>query len=100
MVIWILIAALVVIVFFYFQFKHAQHKLFTFLIIALIIVGYISFTWAISGQNIDLNTTDGWQKGIGLYFVWLGNAFGNVKVLTTNAVKMDWIGEENQTISK
>jgi len=44
---------------------------------------------------VDLKTVPGLFKAVKIYFSWLGSVLGNMKSITTNAIKMDWNG--NQT---
>ncbi|MEK6945240.1 MAG: hypothetical protein AABW63_00410 [Nanoarchaeota archaeon] len=81
------------------EFKRARHKIFAIFLIALILFTYFSFTTAIKGQNVDLGSTSGMVKAVGLYFGWLGHLFGNLKTITANAVRMDW-NNNNSTTGK
>ena len=68
-------------------FNHRFSLMLTFLIILFLIVGFLI---AIAGNNIDLTTKEGVKSGFKLYFTWLGNSMDNIKVITSNAIKMDW----------
>ena len=91
MVIAVLIAAIWIII----EIKRLKHKLFAIFVIGLILFGYFSFTYSINERDIDLKTVPGMIEASKLYFSWMGSAFGNMKSITTNAIKMDWGINEN-----
>ena len=86
----IIVSVLIIAIWILIEIKRLKHKLFAILLIAIILFTYISFSATIQGNDIDLKTVSGLTKATKLYFSWLGSAFGNMKVLTTNAIKMDW----------
>jgi CHASE2 domain-containing sensor protein len=90
---WLLI--LVIVVLFVasklIHFKHAKHKIFILLMILLIAFLYFSFTTVVQSHSIDLKTASGVFSASKIYFSWLGNAFNNVKTVSGNVIKMDWI---------
>ena len=87
---WVIVAALVILAFVFLRIKHFKHKLIlVFLIIALLFV-YASGSRILSGHEIEWRTTEGWGDAATLYAGWLGGVFDNLKVITTNAIKMDW----------
>jgi len=63
---------------------------------ALILFTYFSFTATLKGKDLDLKTISGLTTATKLYFTWLGSMFGNLKTITTNAIKMNW--KSNETI--
>lgn len=89
LIIGILIAGIWILL----EFKRFRHKFFAIFLIALILFSYISFTLVLKGKNVNLKTSSGILQAGKLYFSWLGSIFGNFKTITTNAVKMDWIGQ-------
>ncbi|MFH1151604.1 MAG: hypothetical protein ABIJ14_01785 [Nanoarchaeota archaeon] len=91
------VAILVIVIWVTIELKRLKHKVVAILLIALILFSYISATIIFRGQNIDFKTTPGVIKASKLYFYWLGSLFGNLKSITTNAIKMDW-GVNNETI--
>src|SRR4030043_738055 len=70
--------------------KRLKHKIFAVFLIALILFTYVSFFMVVKDDNLNLKTIDGISKATKIYFLWLGSAFGNMKSITLNAVKMDW----------
>ncbi len=89
LIVGILIIAIWVLV----ELKRFRHKFFAIFLIALILFSYLSFTLILKGKNIDLKTSSGIIQAGKLYFSWLGSIFGNFKTITTNAIKMDWAGQ-------
>jgi hypothetical protein len=59
---------------------------------------YSTFSTIVHNNSIDLKTASGIISACRVYFSWLFQAFGNVRDLTGNAVKMDWI-PSNMSIS-
>jgi len=94
----LLLILAVVGLFIVFQFKHIQHKFQTYFVIALILVLVATFFVSMQGHNVNLTSVEGWQKAIGLYFSWVVHTTGNIGSLTSNAIKMDWVGS-NSTAS-
>ena len=68
--------------------------MFATLLIALILFGYFSFTISFKDRTVDLKTVEGLMSASKIYFSWLGSVFGNLKSITTYAVKKDWNGNE------
>jgi len=94
---FMIIAVLIIGIWILVELKRLKHKIFAIILIALILFFYTSSTLALRGQGIDLKSADGIIKASKIYFAWLGSAFGNLKIITTNAIKMDW-SSNNQSI--
>ena len=71
-----------------------KHKLFAIFLIALILFLYISTSLVFREEDIDFKSVSGVMDATKIYFSWLGSAFGNMKTITTYAVKMDWRSNE------
>ena len=84
------IIVLVAVVWILLETKKFKHKMLEFFIIFLILFTYFSFTFVLSGKNIDLSTLDGIGQAGSLYFSWLGSVFQNLKTITANAVHLNW----------
>jgi len=93
MVIAILIIAIWVLV----ELKRLRHKLFAIFLIFLILFLYVTISLTLRGEEVDLKTTEGITKASKLYLSWMGSALGNMKTITTNAIKMDW-NAKNESI--
>ena len=87
----IIATVLVLMVWAVFGFKTTQNKIISFLLIGLIIFSFVSFNMAV-GENVSIsNFSD--LKNVGkIYFSWLGNAVNNIKIITAQAIKLDWKG--------
>jgi uncharacterized membrane protein len=92
-VVGVLIAAIWIII----EMQRMKHKLYAVLLIALILFLYLTVTFALKGQDIDLKTVSGLGKAVGIYFNFIVSSLGNLKTLTSHAVQMDW--EANETAS-
>ena len=92
-----IVAIAVIAIWIIFEMKRFKHKLFAILLIALILFTYIGFNTSLKGEEIDFKTMEGITKGVKLYFSWLTSVVGNLKLVTTNAIKMDWANAENRT---
>ncbi len=78
-VIWVLV-----------EVKRLKHKIGAIALIALIIFSYLSFFAVFNSQKLDLKTPVGLADASKIYFSWLGSLFTNLKVLTANAIHLDW----------
>lgn len=87
-----IIAALIIVIWIVIEVKRMKHKIFAIFLIALILFLYISSTFVFKGHDINFKTVSGMTTATKLYFSWLGSIFGNMKSITTSAVKMDWKG--------
>ena len=87
-----LIVGLIIAIWMLLGLKHMKHKLFAILLIALVLLGFFSFNAVFQGKKVPLNNISEVNHAVSLYFSWFGSAFKNVKVLTTQAIKMDWKG--------
>jgi predicted ferric reductase len=98
----ILVLVLVVAIWLIIEFKRFRHKILAVFLIFLILFTYFSFAGVVKDKNLDLKTFDGMKEAGKLYFLWIGNAFKNVKVVTSNVIDMDWrvneTVEQNKTI--
>jgi hypothetical protein len=90
----IVIAVLVVAIWVIIEVKRFKHKIFALFLIALILFTYISFASVIKGKDLNFKSVDGLKEAGGLYLSWLGSIFGNMKMLTVNAINMDWKANE------
>ncbi len=91
---FIIIAVLIAAIWIIIEIKRLKHKLFAIFLIGLILLGYFSFNLSLREQNVDIKTVSGLIDASKIYFSWVGSAFGNMKLITTNAIKMDWGANE------
>ncbi len=78
--------------------KRMRHKIFAIFLILLLLFGYFSVMVAFKGKEIEIKTLDGFRSAMSIYFSFLSNIGGNLAVLTSNAIKMDWTAEINKTV--
>ena len=90
LIIWIVAAMLIVLVLLLVKFRYFRHKMSWILIIFILVFVSITFVMSIAGKNLDLNSTKGVSQAGKIYLVWLTNSFNNLKVLTSQATKLDW----------
>ena len=81
---------LIALIFISANMKNLRHKLRWVLLLIVCLILYTTFLMSISGQNIEVFTTDGMKEASGLYFSWLRNALRNLGTITGNAIRMDW----------
>lgn len=87
---WIIIAALVVLAFFFLRVKHIRHKVYLVAVILIILFIYITASRVLSEQEIDWKSASDVGKGVKLYFSWLGSVADNFKTIAGKVIKMDW----------
>jgi len=92
-----IVAALIIAVWVLIEIKRFKHKIFAIFLILLILFTYLSFSYALSGHDINLKTISGISEAGNLYFVWLGSMFSNLKTITAKAIDMDWKGNRTKT---
>jgi len=90
LILWIIGGVLIVLIFAFVKIRYLKHKISWIFILILIFFIYGTFMASIIGKDINFNTYEGVQSSIKLYLSWLGNAFENAKVVTGNAVKLNW----------
>ena len=94
MVNWIIILVAVIAVIVvtkFIHFRHLKHRVTAITLILLALFLYSTFTAVIHSNNIDLKNASGIISAFKVYFVWLGQSFGNLKTLTGNAINMNWM---------
>lgn len=87
---WILIAAVLVLVVLFFKAHEVRHKVFAMLMIVLVLFFLVTFTQVAVQPGVSFSSFEGITSAGKIYFAWLGQAFGNAKAITGDAVKMDW----------
>ena len=84
------LAALITTVWVFIEFKRMKHKIFAIILIGLILFGYLSVGFVFEDKKVDYKTVPGLMDAGKVYFSWLTSVFVNIKVITTNTIKMDW----------
>ena len=87
---WAIAIVLVLLIFAFVKIKYIKHKLSWIIVILLILFFYVGFIASTFGKDLDLNSTEGLKSAVKIYLSWMGNAFGNVKSITGEAIKKDW----------
>lgn len=90
MINWIIIIILVVIGIFAIKMNHLRHRMFIIALIVVALFFYLTVTFVATKNNVNMNSYDGFINGIKVYGGWLANGFQNMKLITGNAMKMDW----------
>jgi len=73
------------------HFRHLRHRITAIVLILLVLFVYLTFAGVVKSNNIDLKTAKGAFEAGKVYALWLGQAFVNVKEITGNVVKMEWL---------
>ena len=63
------------------------------ILVLIFLFFYITASKVLAGQNLSWRSFSDVEKGIKMYFSWIGSVAGNFKSLTGHAVNMNW---ENQ----
>ncbi|MEK6918499.1 MAG: hypothetical protein AABW73_00500 [Nanoarchaeota archaeon] len=79
LVLWILV-----------KFKEMRHRFLGTILLLLILSLFLSATYVINKENIDLKSGDGLSKFTKYYVFWLGNIFSNAKQITGSVINQDW----------
>lgn len=95
MVNWIFIFALLVVGLLLAKVKHLKHKSLAVFLALIVLFFCLTVPPAVKNSDVNFKTFSGVAETFKLYFVWLGHSFGNVKTLTGNAIKMDWVGNQS-----
>lgn len=86
----VLIAA--VAIFFIYRLSSIRGKIgYSLLVLALLFI-ILTFRAVVNVNSVNLSNPSGLFSGIKAYFIWLGQITNNIRVLTGNAVKMNWLG--------
>jgi len=88
------IALLIIAIWILVELKRFRHKIFAVFLIGLILFLYLSSIFVFREQNIDFKSFSGVMTATKIYFSWVGSVFVNLKSITTNAIKMNWKGNE------
>jgi hypothetical protein len=74
------------------HFKHFKHKIGAIAIVLFLLFLSLTFMNVIKDNAINLSSPSGVFSAAKIYFSWMVQIFDNVKVLTGNAIRMDWSG--------
>ncbi|MEK6935203.1 MAG: hypothetical protein AABW67_00280 [Nanoarchaeota archaeon] len=87
---WIVIIVLLVIAFFVLRINHLKHRFWIIMLVLFALFLYTTISIVNNANSFDLSSTSGFFDAAKIYLGWLGSGFQNLKVLSGNAVKMDW----------
>jgi len=90
-----IVGILIIVVWLLVEMKRMRHKLFAIVLIILILLFYVSAYYVFKDREVDLKSYSGIKEASGIYFTYLGGVFGNMKSITTNAIKMNWGGSNS-----
>jgi len=96
---FMILAVLIIAIWVIFELRRLKHKVFAIFLIALVLFFYASTSIAFREQTINFKSQEGITSASKIYFAWLGSAFSNAKIITTNAIKMDW-STQNSSIGE
>ena len=88
------VVVLVILIYVLTEVKRTKHKIFAMFLIALILFTAFSFYVVFNGKNISVKSLSDIEKMGNMYFSWLANTFNNIKIITTNAIQMNWQGNK------
>jgi len=88
---WLIIGIVILVLFLLLKLSHLKHRVL--LIAGIILILFISGTFTIVASNntLDFETPTGLMNSVKIYFTWLQQGFVNLKTVTANLIKMDWI---------
>lgn len=87
-----ILAIVIIAVYLIIELKRFRHKIFAIFLILLILFIYFSVASVFNGRDVDYKSVSGLINAFKIYWAWLVSAFGNLKTITTNAIKMNWGG--------
>ncbi len=90
---WLIIAILIILAFVFLKIRF-----FLVAIILIVLFVYTTASRVFSGYDIDWKSFSGIEKATRAYLVWFRGVFDNVKILTSNAIKMDWSKNKTEAI--
>ena len=82
----IIVGAILLVILFFMKIKHLRHRTSSIFLILFVAFIYISVTFVVSKNNINLKTIGGVFSAIKFYFVWLWNSLIEVKNVTGNII--------------
>ncbi|MBS3070800.1 hypothetical protein J4407_00660 [Candidatus Pacearchaeota archaeon] len=86
----VFVIILIVVVFIVMKVANVKQEIVIKLTLALFLLLTISLTYVYFKTDPDLSSVSGAVEFGKTYFLWFGNAWNNVRTLTSNTLKMDW----------
>lgn len=100
MISWLVILILVVAALIALKMNKIRHKMWIILVILLALFLYTSLALVYTQNELDFKSVEGISGAVRIYLGWLGNSFENMKVLTGNAIGMDWTSTNSSFFNK
>ncbi len=97
---WIIIVVIVLVGYLIIKFGNIRHRFFMILLLLFALFLYLSMAYVTKQNDLDFTSADGIVKSLKIYGGWLGHGFQNLKILTGQAVKMDWTSANGTFIDK
>lgn len=86
----IIMIAILLVLWIVVKFKEMRHRFLGTILLLLILSLFLSATYVINKQKIDLKSTNGMKNFVQYYVLWLGNIFTNAKQITGSVINQDW----------
>lgn len=96
---FIIIAAVFIGLWFFIELQKLRYRIIAIAIIILAVFFYFSFNFVQDEYVEEPEGVNGTIKSVDIYFSWLGHAYDNFKIITGNALKMNWTGNESEISS-
>jgi len=92
---FLITAVAVIAIWILIEIKRLKHKIFAVFLVILILSLYVTANHSLKGQDIDFKTIPGIIKAGKIYFALIVSIYNNLKTITTNAIKMNWGGQNS-----
>ncbi len=92
---WVLILLVIVAILAISKLIHLnalKHKIVVIILFILLVLFIMTFVSVANSSSVSLKNPSGLLQAGKVYFSWLGHIFDNARVLTGNAVRMNWFG--------
>ncbi|MEK6820286.1 MAG: hypothetical protein AABX71_01095 [Nanoarchaeota archaeon] len=90
---WIIIIGIALLIWFFVRAKHFKHRVYVLILIALMIVFYITSIKIVESSGANIKTLEGMVVAGRMYVKWLGSVWDNTKTIAGEIIKMDWTGD-------
>jgi len=87
---WVIITILILFALVALKINKLRHKFWIIFLILLVLFLYTSVSIVYDKYEIEVNSVEGVFHAARVYLGWLANSFQNLKMLTGNALRMDW----------
>ena len=90
-----IVAVVVIAIWVLLEVKRLKHRILAIVLVGAILFVYFTGLYVFKDTGIDYKSIPGVMDAFKTYFTWLFSVSGNFKSITSNAVALDWTG--NQT---